>query len=116
MHSQVIYVAGPLTTSGLIWHNVRNAMLAADVLLKKGHTPVIPHLSAIWAMSTEDAANFPESVWLNWGLRLLERCDSLYRIAGLSRGTEGEVAHAQSLGLTIYYNLDDIPEVKQVLA
>jgi len=89
-------------------------MLAADAIMKKGHTPLIPHLSAIWAMSTEEAAHFPEQVWLDWGLRLLERCDSLYRIAGLSRGTEGEVKHAQSLELTIYYNLDDIPVVKQV--
>ena len=108
---EVIYVAGPMTTSGLLWHNIRNVILAADAIFHRGHFPLIPHLSAFHAMTSDFASSLPEATWLEWGLALLERCDSLFRFPGASRGTEGEVARAEELGLRVYHNINEIPIV-----
>jgi hypothetical protein len=109
---EVIYVAGPMTTSGLLWHNLRNVILTADAIFQRGHFPLIPHLSAFHAMNSDFAASLPEATWLEWGLVLLERCDSLFRFPGRSNGTEGEVAHAEKLGKRIYGNINEIPIVQ----
>ena len=105
----MVYVAGPLTSSGLVWHNTREVMKAANKIIMRGHFPVIPHLSFVHAMSTEYSAGLPEEYWLQWGLVLLERCDSLFRVPGKSSGSDSEVAHAICCGLPVYFRMDDIP-------
>jgi hypothetical protein len=92
-----------------MWHNLRNAIKAADEIMRRGHIPVIPHLSAFWAMSTKFAAALPESVWLDWGLYLVERCDALLRISGRSNGSDGEVARAMELDKPVWRFIEDIP-------
>jgi hypothetical protein len=105
---EYIYVAGPLTTSGLMWHNVRNALKAADEILAKGHIPFVPHLSAIWAMSTKAAAERPESGWIEWGLRWVDRCNSTLRLEGASNGSDGEVKRTQDSEKKVYWSTDEI--------
>jgi hypothetical protein len=41
--------------------------------------------------------------------RLLERCDAVFRLPGASSGADKDVARAKELGLTIYFDLAEIP-------
>lgn len=85
-------------------------MLAADQVTAKGHLAFIPHLAVFWQMSTDEASQTPEKDWLNLGLRMLERCDSIYRIPGESSGSDGEIEHAKKLGIPIYYSMEEVPQ------
>ncbi|MFA1646019.1 MAG: NUDIX hydrolase, partial [Enterobacteriaceae bacterium] len=42
--------------------------------------------------------------------RLITRCDALYRIAGASRGADLDIEVAREHGLTVYTELDAIPQ------
>jgi hypothetical protein len=43
--------------------------------------------------------------------RLLTKCDAVLRIEGASKGADQDVKIAQELGLKIYYDVKDIPNV-----
>jgi ADP-ribose pyrophosphatase len=42
--------------------------------------------------------------------RLLGHCDAVLRMGGASAGAEQMVAVARSLGLPVYFSLEDIPQ------
>jgi len=77
-------------------------MQTADDLMALGFTPVIPHLAAFWAMSTEAGASRSESEWIQHGLRLLERCDTVLRLPGKSSGSDIETDYADAHGIPVY--------------
>ena len=103
----VIYVASPYS-KGSISGNVRRACFAGDEILRKGHTPFIPHLSHLWELISPK----PWGIWLRIDFALLAKCDALLRLPGESIGADAEVAEAMRLGKPIYYDLKDIPDVK----
>ncbi len=42
--------------------------------------------------------------------RLLEKCDAVLRIPGVSKGADMDVKIAKERGLMVFYNLDEIPD------
>jgi len=110
---QRIYVGGPLTTSGLMWHNIRNALIAADIIMEKGHIPFVPHLSALWAMSTRKGAQRSEPEWMRWCFDWLDSCDSMLRLPGISSGTDLEQARAEGDNKQVFFDSKSIPTVKK---
>jgi hypothetical protein len=44
--------------------------------------------------------------------RLLTKCDAVLRIEGDSKGADQDVEIAKKLGLTVYYDLKDIPDAE----
>jgi hypothetical protein len=44
--------------------------------------------------------------------RILEKCDAVLRIHGISKGADEDVRIAKEKGLKIYYNIEDIPDAK----
>jgi len=92
-----IYVAGPLETSGSLWKNVRKACSVADMLVRFGAIPIVPHLSVLWAFSTPTAASRSREEWMEICFGLLEGCDAIYRYEGESVGADEEVEYAMSV-------------------
>lgn len=45
--------------------------------------------------------------------RHLEKCDAILRIEGASKGADEDIRVATERGLTVYYNIDDIPDAEQ---
>lgn len=41
--------------------------------------------------------------------RLITRCDAVLRLPGSSQGADEDVRLAQTLGLAVYYHLEDVP-------
>ncbi len=102
----LIYVAGPYAYPDPVV-NTRNAILAAEEIVKKGHTPYIPHLTMAWHLVVPHETDF----WYEYDLKFLPLCDSLFRISGESKGADREVSLAKNLGMDVYYNLEEIPDV-----
>ena len=100
-----IYIASPYSNGDQVL-NVRAQIEAADKLLEMGHSPFIPCLSHFWHFVS------PKSYeeWLKIDLDWLEVCDAILRLPGESNGADKEVIHAYSRGLSIYYDIKDVPE------
>lgn len=101
-----IYIAGPYTKGDVIL-NIRNAIEAGEEVLKKGHVPHIPHLTAYWHMV------FPHDVkfWYEYDFHWLRCCEALLRISGESEGADAEVRLAKDLLMPVYYDLREVPYI-----
>jgi len=94
---KIVYIAGPLTSSGNVAVNIRKALYIAESLVDAGFLPVIPHLTHFWHFV------FPKDYewWLALDLQWLEVCDFIIRIPGESKGADREMARAKELGLDV---------------
>lgn len=86
MTRPVIYIAGPYST-GDPARNVRGVVAFADRLMDRGLAwPLVPHLSHLWHL----IAPRPYADWIALDFALLQRCDGLIRLPGVSTGADGE--------------------------
>jgi len=92
----LLYIAGPYTHPDPV-ANTRRMVKIADALIPRGVTPLIPHMTLLWHMVRPRSYDF----WLEYDLRLVERCDALLRVPGASRGADAEVIHARDLEIPV---------------
>lgn len=97
-----VYIAGPYTLGDVV-ANVRQALDAADEVLKVGHTPFVPHLNHFWHLVHPG----PYEQWIAWDAAWLPLCEALVRLPGESRGADGEVALAAKLGIPVFPRVAD---------
>jgi len=107
-----IYVAGPLRNPDYkqVWLNVQKAIEVGLELIKRGHTPYIPHLT--YFMHLHPANNVTPGEELEFYMNLerewLKHCDALFFI-GPSEGANRELEMATKLGLKVFATIDEIP-------
>lgn len=100
-----VYIAGPYT-KGDVAINVRDAILMAEELIKRGHVPFIPHLSHFWHLVAPHGIDF----WYDYDNNFLDHwADCVLRLPGESVGADKEVFRAGTLGLPVYYDIEDLP-------
>ena len=99
-----VFIAGPIRTSGVLEHNVREAALLASHLSRMGFVPFVPHLNILWNFVDP----LPEAHWKAWDRDWLERCDAVYRRRGKSVGADEEVAFAKERGIPVFYDMESI--------
>lgn len=97
-----VYIAGPYT-KGDVALNVRAALQAASDLRDAGHAPYVPHLTHFWHMLFPR----PYEDWLDQDNQYIPVCEALVRIPGESSGGDKEAALAQSLGIPVYYGVEE---------
>jgi hypothetical protein len=100
-----IYIASPYTV-GDVAVNVKNQMDAAAKLMDAGFAPFVPLYSHFQHM----AHPRPYTVWTALDNEWVEACDCLLRLPGESKGADEEVKLAESLGLPIYYSVQEAIE------
>lgn len=100
-----IYVAGPYSQGDVVI-NVRQAVIAADMLRNAGFTPFVPHLSHLW----HTISPRPYEDWLAMDLEWLEVCDALLRLPGESKGADMEVVRAMTLEIPVFYDMTALVE------
>lgn len=82
----VLYIAGPYTHPDPAV-NVHDTIRFASWLMDRGLAfPMVPHLTHLWHL----IAPRPYGDWLTLDFKLLERCDGLLRLPGVSTGADGE--------------------------
>jgi hypothetical protein len=102
-----VYVAGPISrfpAGGSQFDNVREGVLVGERLRAAGLAPLVPHLSALWQM----LAPVPYEGWMSLDFAWIERCDALLRMPGDSPGADREVAHAEDIGVPVFYTEADL--------
>jgi hypothetical protein len=106
-----IYVAGPYTaeTPEAVLDNVHMAIDAGLILIDRGHTPFLPHLTH-WvekrAIRTR-GGGLPYEFWLDYDAIWLAQCDALLYLSP-SPGADRELAVAEALGLRVFWGLDEV--------
>ena len=93
-----IYLAGPMTVGHRI-HNIRDGILAAHRIMKRGHFVYIPHLNDFTELvAGEEHYEF----WMAQDFGWIKRCDALVRIPGKSLGADREVEYANKIGRIVF--------------
>jgi len=116
--SSMILIAGPYRSgtnddAALIQKNVREMESYALPIFRAGHIPILGEWLALPLVELagskrigDDAFN---GVFHPIAVRLLEKCDAVLRVGGLSAGADEMVRVGRSLGLRIYKSLEEIP-------
>jgi len=109
---KVIYTAGPYSADGdnNVLNNILTARYIARTLWLRGWAVICPHTNNI-------LMNGPDTTWelfMAGDLELLKRSDAIYMLPGWENSKGAKVEHgiARTLGLPIYYNLDEVPNEK----
>ena len=97
------YVAGPYSNGDTI-ANVREAILAAEELVKAGYIPYVPHWTAFWHLVAPHDYDF----WLNYDMDWLAKCDCLLRLSGSSSGADKEEEYAKKIGIPVFYSIEEL--------
>lgn len=102
-----IYVAGPYT-KGDTAINVRNAIIAQDyiesVLGHMAYNSMLSHFQHL-ILPHEDV-----NYWYKKDIQWLKECDAILRLEGESTGADAEVRIAIERGMSVFYNIFDIPK------
>jgi len=111
---QRIFVSGPYTADDpqdtLDFISV--AREAQVELFRRGHYPFCPHVGS--AGYENRYLDIPKSAYLEWSLAFLPVCHAILMLDGWqdSAGATAEHAAAEKLKLTVYYSLDDVPDLR----
>lgn len=92
-----VYVAGPISIGDQAV-NVRNAILAASELLRRGYAPYCPHLTHYW----QTVRPHSYETWIALDFEWLPLCDLAVRLPGESKGADREVEFARKRHIPVY--------------
>jgi len=117
----MILVAGPYRSGTnddpvLIQENVERMQQHSLPIFRAGHIPILGEWLALplvnLAGSTKIGDDAFNEVFHPIAVRLLTKCDAVLRVGGPSAGADEMVRIGRSLGLKIYTNLEEIPNVE----
>jgi hypothetical protein len=100
-----VYIASPYTL-GDVAVNVKTQMDVADQLITLGFAPFVPLYSHFQHM----AHPRPYQVWVKLDKEWVRVCNCLLRLPGESKGADDEVALAMSLGIPVFYSIEELVE------
>lgn len=86
VETKLVYVAGPLFSSGTSSNNIRNALAVGHQIRAVGLTPFVPHLFHLW----DTIFPRPGSYWLSLDREVLTLCAAMVVLPGYSRGVRCE--------------------------
>ncbi len=113
----LILIAGPYRSGTgddpeLMAANLTALESAAWPIFAAGHVPMIGEWVALPVLHSAGASVFDPlaaQVMYPTARRLLEHCDAVLRLPGVSVGADQDVELARERGLPVYYRLEDIP-------
>lgn len=106
---RVIYLSGPYTKPDPT-KNMNTAAKITLTLEAKGWLVIVPHMNLVRDLITP----MPYDYWIDLDLKLLSLCGAWTRFdpSGESPGSELEKAHAEDLGLVIYNDHSEVPDLR----
>ena len=117
----LILIAGPYRSGTnddpkLMQQNLDRLESVALPLFRKGHVPMIGEWVALPLIHLAGSSKPGDAAWeeIQYPVahRLLDKCDAVLRLEGVSKGADKDVRKAKEKGLKIYYSIDDVPEEK----
>jgi hypothetical protein len=110
----LVFVAGPYSapTEDGVERNIENAIDVGLALFKRGYYPIIPHVLVREYYDPEDQNGlFGYESLMDYTFSLVQKCDALLMI-GPSPGADREREFAEGLGIPIYLELDQVPDLE----
>ena len=117
-HPLIVLIAGPYRSGTnndpcLIARNLDRLESFALGIYKAGHIPMIGEWVALplsrQAGSTSLGDDISDQYLYPVASRIIERCDTVLRIEGPSKGADEDVRLARERGLPVYYRIEDVP-------
>jgi hypothetical protein len=117
----LILIAGPYRSGTnddalLMQQNLNRLEAAALPLFRLGHIPMIGEWAALpllrLAGSTRPGDEAYEEILYPVAHRLLQKCDAVLRLEGVSKGADEDVRIAGERGLSVYYRIEDVPRAE----
>jgi hypothetical protein len=110
-----IFVSGPYSnhhqnTEGVIEVNVNTARQIGADLMQKGWHVIVPHTMGFGfddPRYVTDPVSYDQ--FLDWCFAEIRQCDAMF-FFGSSHGADMERKLAEGLGLTIYTDMEDVPD------
>jgi hypothetical protein len=118
----LILIAGPYRSgtkdnAELMQQNLNYLESVALPLFRKGHIPIIGEWVALPLMHLAGSIVPGDDAWeeIQYPVahRILEKCDAVLRLNGISKGADEDVRIAKERGLKIYYSLAEVPHAVQ---
>ena len=118
-HGMQILVAGPYRSGtgddpALMAANVGAMQAVCLPLYAKGHMPVLGDWLALHMLALAGSTRVGDAVYEELfhahATRLLSHCDAVLRLGGASQGADQMVAVARSLGLAVFFSLEEITQ------
>ena len=98
-----VYIASPYTF-GNREENVRRQIDAAEILMNNGLYPYAPLLNHYHELVYHHSYDS----WLSHDIAWLSKCDVLLRLGGDSIGADHEIGYALSVGIPVYYSIEEL--------
>jgi len=117
----LILIAGPYRSgtndnADLMQQNLNKLESVALPLFRKGHVPMIGEWVALPLIHLAGSQKPGDEAWeeIQYPVahRLLEKCDAILRIDGISKGADEDVRIAKERGLPVYFRIEDVPDAK----
>ncbi len=113
----MILIAGPYRSGtndepGALAANLAFLESAAWPIFEAGHIPMIGEWVALPVMRGVGSVVGDEAslrILTPTAERLLQQCDAVLRLPGVSTGADNDVRIARELGLAVYTSIDEIP-------
>jgi hypothetical protein len=118
-NAMMILIAGPYRSGtnddpALIKKNVETMESFALPIFRAGHIPILGEWLALLFVALGGSKKLGDEVFNEVfhpiATRLLEKCDAVLRVGGLSAGADEMVRVGQTLGLKIYTTPAEIPK------
>lgn len=99
----IIFISGPMSL-GPLERNIRDAMTAANILIKNDFSPFIPHLFSFVEIT------FPQEYerWLEIDFAFIRISSAVLRLPGLSMGADKETTFARTHGIPVFTTINDL--------
>jgi hypothetical protein len=114
----MILIAGPYRSGTndnpeLIAQNLQRLEQVSYPLFKAGHVPMIGEWVALPVWHTAGGQQIGDKLYEEilhpTAGRLLQHCDAVLRLEGVSKGADNDVKIAKERGIPVYYRLEDVP-------
>lgn len=99
-----IYIAGPYrggVNNADHMSNCHAAMEAWDYFWEKKVCAICPH----WSFAQQLVLPRPDVDWLAYTMAQMTLCKAVYRLPGVSHGSDAEVAAAKQMGLPVFEDI-----------
>ena len=116
--SWMVMIAGPYRSGtgddpAKMAANLAVLEAAALAVWKRGHLPIIGEWLALPLITAAGSTAIGDQVWQSIAYpaadRILDRCEAVLRLAGASKGADGDVARARELGIQVVTAVDQLP-------
>lgn len=108
------FVTGPYSapTKEEEERNIQRAIEMGRIVFQKGYYPIVPHLLVREYYDPEDDSGvFGYEPLMQYTLAIVPKCDILL-LYDHSPGADREWKLAESLGKTIYFHVDELPDLR----